>query len=138
MKESVLKNFAKFTGKHQCQSLFFNKVADLRTATLLKKKLQHGCFPANFAKSLKSICYRTPPTTVSDFSYLQIGIVGRTGAGKSSLISMLLRLGEMGGTVKIDGYDISKLKLKNLRKSISVIPQVRRHYTFLVTLLYYK
>ena len=42
----------------------------------------------------------------------------------------------MGGTVKIDGYDISKLKLKNLRKSISVIPQVRRHYTFLVTFLY--
>ena len=32
----VLRNFAKFTGKHQRQSLFFNKVACLRPATLLK------------------------------------------------------------------------------------------------------
>ena len=33
-KKSVLKNFTKFTGKHLCQSLFFNKVAGLRPATL--------------------------------------------------------------------------------------------------------
>ena len=32
-------NFAKFTGKHLCQSLFFNKVAGLRPATLLKMTL---------------------------------------------------------------------------------------------------
>ena len=30
VKKGVLKNFAKFTGKHQCQSLFFNRVADHR------------------------------------------------------------------------------------------------------------
>ena len=36
-KKDVLKNFAKFTGKHLLQSLFFNKVAGLRPATLLKK-----------------------------------------------------------------------------------------------------
>ena len=33
------RNFAKFTGKHLCQSLFFNKVAGLRPATLLKKRI---------------------------------------------------------------------------------------------------
>ena len=137
MKESVLKNFAKFTGKHQCQSLFFNKVAGLRTATLFKKKNSStGVFLWILQNLSKASATELLRTTVSDFSYLQIGIVGRTGAGKSSLISMLLRLGEMSGTVKIDGYDIIKLKLKNLRKSISVIPQVRRHYTFLVTFLY--
>ena len=38
-KKSVLKNFAKFTGKHLCQSLFSNKVTGLRTETLLKKRL---------------------------------------------------------------------------------------------------
>ena len=45
----ALKNFAKFTGKHLCQSLFFNKVA---APTLLKKRLWHRCFPVNLAKFL--------------------------------------------------------------------------------------
>ena len=39
MKKGVLRNFAKFTGKLLCQSLFFNKVAGLMPATLLKKRL---------------------------------------------------------------------------------------------------
>ena len=38
-KKGVLRNFTKFTGKHLCKSLFFNEVADLRPATLLKKAL---------------------------------------------------------------------------------------------------
>ena len=54
MPECVLENFAKFTGKHLCQSLFFNKVAGLRPATLLKKRLWHRCFPVNFAKFLRT------------------------------------------------------------------------------------
>ena len=51
-KRGALKNFAKFTVKHLCQSLFFNKVAGLRSATLLKKSLWHRRFPVNFAKFL--------------------------------------------------------------------------------------
>ena len=43
--KGVLRNFIKFTGKHLCQSLFFNKVAGL---TLFKKSLWHWCFPGNF------------------------------------------------------------------------------------------
>ena len=38
-KKGVLRNFTKFTGKRLCQSLFFNKVAGLWAATLLKKRL---------------------------------------------------------------------------------------------------
>ena len=49
-KKGVLRNFAKFTGKHLCQSLFFNKVACLRPTFLLKKRLWHRCFHVNFAK----------------------------------------------------------------------------------------
>ena len=52
-KMGVCRNFAKFTGKHLCQSLFFNKVAG-RPATLLKRRLWHRCFPVNFAKFLKT------------------------------------------------------------------------------------
>ena len=48
--KGVLKNFTKFTGKHLCQSLFFNKVA----GSLLKKRLYHRCFPVNFAKFLRT------------------------------------------------------------------------------------
>ena len=46
----VLKNFAKFIRKHPCWSLLFNKVAGLKPATLLKKRLRDRCFPVNFAK----------------------------------------------------------------------------------------
>ena len=43
---SKRRNFAKFAGKHLCQSLFFNKVADLRPATLFKKDtLAPGVLP---------------------------------------------------------------------------------------------
>ena len=48
------KNFAKFTGERLCWSLFFNKVADFQPATLFKKKLQHRCYPVNFAKFLRT------------------------------------------------------------------------------------
>ena len=53
-RKDVLRNFAKFTGKHLCQVLFFNKVADPELATLLIKRLWHRCFPMNFAKFLRA------------------------------------------------------------------------------------
>ena len=53
-KKGVLRNSTKFTGKHLCQSLFFNEVAGLRPTTLLKKRLWHRCFPVNFAKFLRT------------------------------------------------------------------------------------
>ena len=54
VKKGVLRKFAKFTGKHMCQGFFFNKVASLRPATLLKKIFWHSCFPVNFAKFLRT------------------------------------------------------------------------------------
>ena len=53
-KKSVLKNFAKFSGKHLSQILFFNEVAGLKPTILLKKRFWHGTFPVNFAKFLKT------------------------------------------------------------------------------------
>ena len=53
-KSSVGRNLAKFTGKRLCQRLFFNKVAGLRTATLLLKSLWNRCFPVNFVKFLRT------------------------------------------------------------------------------------
>ena len=53
IKKGVLRNFTKFTGKHLYQSLFFNKVAGLRPATVLKKRFWYRCFPVNFVKFLR-------------------------------------------------------------------------------------
>ena len=50
MKKGVFRDFIKI----QCQSLFFNKVAGLRFATLLKKRLWHTCFTMNFVKFLRA------------------------------------------------------------------------------------
>ena len=54
VKKYVLENFAILTGKYLCQSLYFNNVAGLNPATLLKKRLLHRCFPVNFAKFLRT------------------------------------------------------------------------------------
>ena len=53
-KKYVFRNFAKFTGKHLRQSLYFDKVAGMRTATLLKERLWNRCFRVNFAKFLRT------------------------------------------------------------------------------------
>ena len=52
--KGVLRNFSKLTGKHLCQSLFFNKVAGLWPATLLKKRIWQRCFPVGFEKFLRT------------------------------------------------------------------------------------
>ena len=54
----------------------------------------------------------------------KIGVVGRTGAGKSTIILSLLRILEVEcGTIEIDGVDISNINLNELRKKITVILQ---------------
>ena len=52
-KMDFLEDFALFTGKHLCWSLFLTKLQTFMSATFIKKRLQHRCFPVNIAKSLR-------------------------------------------------------------------------------------
>ena len=54
----------------------------------------------------------------------KVGIVGRTGAGKSSFTLALFRIIEAAeGSILIDGIDIASLGLHQLRSKITIIPQ---------------
>ena len=87
VRKGVLRTFAKFTGKHLCKSLFFNKVASLRPARL------HRSF-VSFAKFL-----RTP--FLQNTSYLQVTLQ------KNRFINSLLQHLKKSGTYYIHRYSVS-------------------------------
>eukprot|EP00899_Mesostigma_viride_P024049 jgi/Mesvir1/4829/Mv11115-RA.2 len=67
--------------------------------------------------SLQSLSLRVPPGE-------KLGIVGRTGSGKTSIFNALFRLVHLSkGRVLIDGVDIGSLDLKAVRSAVSIIPQ---------------
>ena len=58
--------------------------------------------------------------------FVFVGILGRTGASKSSLMSVLFRIAEPEGALEIDGIQITDLGLHDLRSKLSMIPQVNK------------
>lgn len=67
--------------------------------------------------ALKDVTFSTRPRE-------RIGIVGRTGSGKSSIVVALFRMVELSeGHIYIDGVDISRLGLHKLRSRIAIVPQ---------------
>ena len=54
---------------------------------------------------------------------LNIGVAGRTGAGKSSFVAVLLRMPDAGGDLIIDDFQIKKINLPDARRCVSVLGQ---------------
>ena len=72
--------------------------------------------------------------TIFYFCLTQIGVIGRSGAGKSSLLAALFRLAEPEGVLKIDGVQITDIGLRDLRSRISIIPQVCNSFRYNVNI----
>lgn len=77
-----------------------------------------------------TVCYRPGlPPVLKELSFNvkageKIGIVGRTGAGKSTIVGSILRLVEAAaGAVLVDGQRTAELSLRDLRSSITLIAQ---------------
>lgn len=70
------------------------------------------------------------PVSLTAAIGLKVGIVGRTGAGKSSLTTALFRLVELArGKVYIDDRDTSLMGLHDLRSRLAILPQVTKLFT---------
>jgi ATP-binding cassette, subfamily B, multidrug efflux pump len=73
--------------------------------------------------------YNSAKTVVDDFSLTirpgeKIGLVGRSGAGKSTIVNLLLRLYDVeGGRILIDGQDIAHVTQESLRRSVGMVTQ---------------
>lgn len=84
------------------------KVEDWPSSGVIEFRNVLLCYEGSKTAVLKNITF-----TVG--SGKKIGIVGRTGAGKSSIISVLYRLYDFSGSIHIDGVDIKSLSLEHLR-----------------------
>ncbi|OQR84043.1 multidrug resistance-associated protein 1, partial [Achlya hypogyna] len=89
-------------------------------------------WPASGRLTFRNMSFRykaTDPLVLKDVSVdiasgEKVGIVGRTGAGKSSLTMALFRINEVaGGAIELDGVDTKSVGVKTLRESIAIIPQ---------------
>ena len=84
---------------------------------VIKFKKVYMSYRENLIPALNGISFETA-------SYERIGIVGRTGAGKSSIINALLRVSEVTrGEIIIDNVDINTLPLAVLRSRVAIVPQ---------------
>lgn len=88
----------------------------------LKGALQVAGLTAGYEADLVSSCV-LKQVSFSVEAAQRVGIVGRTGAGKSSLVLALTRHLHTQGRIAIDGVDLATLNLKQLRRSLSVISQ---------------
>ncbi len=113
--------------------LFYSNNIDSEAALSTSNDPKPSEWPTKGEIQIKSASmrYRDGPLVLKGISVNikggeKIGVVGRTGSGKSSLMNALFRITELepdGGKILIDGVDISTIGLGLLRLNLSIIPQ---------------
>lgn len=78
---------------------------------------EHVSFARGNQKILEDISFELPAGRT-------LGIMGATGAGKTSIVNLLMRFFDVNsGNIKLDGVDVKELKLKQIRSSVSTVMQ---------------
>ncbi|KAF0901952.1 hypothetical protein E2562_011785 [Oryza meyeriana var. granulata] len=92
----------------------------------------HGSWPTEGKVEFEHVTLRYKedlPPALNDVSFvissgMQVGIIGRTGAGKSSILNALFHLVPIcNGRILVDGFDVAKLAVRDLRGHFAVVPQ---------------
>ncbi|KAM9978215.1 hypothetical protein ACTFIY_011957 [Dictyostelium cf. discoideum] len=115
-----INNYIKLPSEGGIKSMEFNSDKDLlnwpEKGNIQFNNVQVN-YNSNSVPSLKDITFSVKPNE-------KIGIVGRTGAGKSTIANCLFRLVECSkGSILIDGVDIKTINLNKLRGSLGIVPQ---------------
>ncbi|XP_037092833.1 multidrug resistance-associated protein 5-like [Pollicipes pollicipes] len=121
---------ARLTSVERCDE--YIRSLDYEAPLHVPERAPPASWPQRGGVELRGVCLRYRPElprVLHDISLQvqpgeKVGVVGRTGAGKSTFISTLLRMVEVEtGTILIDGLDIRPMGLHDLRSRIDVIPQ---------------
>lgn len=108
------------------------KLLDIPQENKTQPEYKEKAWPSKGGVKFTDVQLRYRPTTEEVLRKLsleikggeKIGVVGRTGAGKSTLTLALTRIIELsGGNIEVDGVDIGKISLQQVREAITIIPQ---------------
>lgn len=108
------------------------KLLDIPQENKQQERYTEKAWPAKGEIKFENVELKYRPTTELVLRKLtlgikggeKIGVVGRTGAGKSTITLALTRIIEIcGGKIEVDGVDINKINLQQVREAITIIPQ---------------
>ncbi len=141
-----------FLGQHLTQAVsYYGQVGEGLKELLEPHEItdRPGAVPLVVSAAKIEFCnvrfaYREQPVFAGDFCLQiaggeKVGLVGHSGAGKSTVVALLLRQFELqGGSIRIDGQSVADITLESLRRSVALVPQATSlfHRTILENIRY--
>jgi len=97
-------------------------VSNVKKVTIKKGEIVFDRVNFHYQDDEKNTVFKNLSLTIP--AGQKVGLVGKSGAGKSTFVSLLLRFMDVdSGKIKIGGYDISKIRQDDLRTAIAYVPQ---------------